>query len=438
MFKFPNFFYGSPMLDDHRGAFDPAFDLARLSRQGLAVLGREYMMAAHLQDRIALPYVLGRFGSDAMREVAIEEWMGASPIYTRRVQRALGFSGDDVGTIFKGIQLDVGAPHHFLDFRFTVHDDRHGEFRLAHCGALMDVEPMGEEHVRGMCHTIEDPTFDATAVATNPRARVRPVHRPPRVPAGRTPHCHWTVTIDPEAEPVTPIPLTARVGASRLARAEIPRPAAGEPGGWVDYDRPLDPDFELEDLAHPTLVVALQESCLQGHLLARALWLSLVERGGDEVARTVAASQWAGSAWIATERIRKAMGIDGDDLAAIAKLLQLHPTFVPRAYVDFHVELADDAVHCWIAPCDALAEEEPAGWFALLGDGEPHRALTTMLHPLNPRARAVSWQRPGAAYAWRVVIDERAEPAPEPEEAALAKLSTGATFVFTPRRPVRR
>ena len=28
--------------------------------------------------------------------------------------------------------------------------------------ALLDVEPMGEEYVHGMCHAIEDPTFDAT------------------------------------------------------------------------------------------------------------------------------------------------------------------------------------------------------------------------------------------------------------------------------------
>ena len=49
-----------------------------------------------------------------------------------------------------------------------------------HCGALMDVEPMGDDFVVAMCHHIEDPTFDATACATNPRARMRPIHRPPR------------------------------------------------------------------------------------------------------------------------------------------------------------------------------------------------------------------------------------------------------------------
>ena len=88
-----------------------------------------------------------------------------------------------------------------MDFRYKLDSPTAGEFWLARCGALVDVEPFGEERVRSMCHDIEDPTFDATAVATNPRARVRPVHRPPAVPRGG-PDCHWTVQIDESADPV--------------------------------------------------------------------------------------------------------------------------------------------------------------------------------------------------------------------------------------------
>ena len=83
---------------------------------------------------------------------------------------------------------------------------------------------MGEDYVRGMCHDIEDPTFDATALATNRKAQVRPIHRPPRTPADRHPHCAWTVIIDesyPEvavhpgdgrrrAEPRAPTPNSTR------------------------------------------------------------------------------------------------------------------------------------------------------------------------------------------------------------------------------------
>ena len=156
---------------------------AALSRDELARLVPELLLIGHLIDRSGMAWCIEALGREGMAEVAIDEWMAASPIYTRRMQRALRLcrlrQASDVVTIFKGLQLDIGAPPQFMDFRYTVHDPWHGEFRLDHCGALMDVEPMGEEYVVSMCHDIEDPTFDATAVATNPRAQVRPVHRPP-------------------------------------------------------------------------------------------------------------------------------------------------------------------------------------------------------------------------------------------------------------------
>src|SRR5690606_40545639 len=124
------------------------------------------------------------------------------------------------------MQLDIGAPPQFMDFRYSVTDARHGAFHLDHCGALLDVEPMGPSMVKKMCHDIEDPTFDATAVATNPRARMRPVHRPPRDPADRTPHCAWTVEIDPDSPGVEPIPAPA---GKRAPPAAAPRPGHRRP-----------------------------------------------------------------------------------------------------------------------------------------------------------------------------------------------------------------
>ena len=117
--------------------------------------------------------------------------MGASPIYTRRMRKTLRFEGDDVSTIMKGLQLDVGFAHQYYDIGWEVESKKRGAFWVNSCGALMDVEPRGEDIVVMVCHDIEDPTFDATAVATNPCARIRPIHRPPRQPVGRVPHCHW-------------------------------------------------------------------------------------------------------------------------------------------------------------------------------------------------------------------------------------------------------
>lgn len=424
-------------MDDYRAAFDPGFHLARLSRRGLAVLAREFQLAAHLQDRAGIPQVLARHGSAAMREIAIAEWMGASPIYTQRIQRLLRFAGGDVETIFKGMQFDVGAPHGFLDFRFQVNADGSGEFWLPYCGALMDVEPMGESFVVGMCHQIEDPTFDATAVATNPRARMRPLHRPPRVPADRQPHCHWNVRIEPDAQPLEEIELTRRVRGSRLAQLELAPIAGGrEAGGMADYSGRLDPDLCLEDFAQPTLVHIAEEFCLQGHLLVRTFMTAIADRWGVEAAREIAAQQFIGSAGVAAERVAPAMQIAAGasrdaDLDAIAKLFQLHPAFYPRAYVDFDVQRTGDTVRCAIRDSGAFHEGDAFSWFALLGESdEAHPALDAIVHAVNPRARCRRIDIAGTRVAWSVEIDPSAEPSAEAAAVSLAKMSKGATFRF--------
>lgn len=215
-----------------------------LSRAELATLVPELLLIGQLIDRSGMPWCIASFGREGMFRIAIEEWAGSSPIYTRRMQRALNYEGGDVITIFKGLQLDIGAPPQFMDFRFTVQDRWHGEFHLDHCGALLDVEPMGPDYVTGMCHDIEDPTFDATAVATNSRAQVRPLHRPPRVPDDRHPHCAWTVTIDESNPAAQPIPALAVVAETRAANWEL-APIAADDDGAADCAGPLLSDIDF-------------------------------------------------------------------------------------------------------------------------------------------------------------------------------------------------
>jgi hypothetical protein len=58
---------------------------------------------------------------------------------------------------------------------------------------------------------------------------------------------------------------------------------------------------------------------------------------------------------------------------------------------------------------------------------------------VNPRASCEpAGTRGDEAFAYDVAIDPDAKPATEAREIALAKISGGAAFVFTPRRPVRQ
>ncbi len=427
-------------LPDYSGTFDPNVTLASFQRQALAHLGREYLLNGHLQDRVGLPLVAKHFGVSDYVHFSIEEWMAASPIYSLRMQRAMNFEGHDVSTVFKNLQLDIGAPHQFMDFQFRLDRPDYGEFWLPHCGALADVEPFGERAVRLMCHEIEDPTFDATAAATHPNMKMRPIHRPPRVPAGRYPACRWKVFLDQEATPYENHPNLDIVRASKLANIGIESATDdGHDGGWDDYAGGFDPGFQLEDLSHAALVTVNQEFAVQSHLLARAFLLCTSQRRDDNAALELGRAQWTGIAALTARRIQAPLGVEGDDIEAVAKVFQLHPCFLPRTYAEFRVEVTgSNTARISLGECPALDEGDVYSWFATLG-AKPHPALDAIAGAVNPRARCHPVPNPtDARLAWDVEIDPDAEPQPEPAELQLARISTGAEFKFEQRRLLRQ
>jgi hypothetical protein len=420
------------------GADPVAHPWAGRSHAELADLARELLLAGHLIDRSGMPHLISRFGRDGMRDVAIDEWMAASPIYTKRMQRLLGFEGDTVEVIFKGMQLDVGAPPEFMDFRYTVHDDRHGEFHLDHCGALMDVEPMGDEYVRAMCHDIEDPTFDATAAATNPRARMLPLHRPPRIPADRQPHCAWTVTIEPDADPL-PFPAQAQqLSASQAAGLALaaPDPSLPDDDGATDYAAPLDADLTMERFSSATLSALVDEVALQGQLLSRAYLLQVADRCDGDEARAIGARQAAGIAGLTTKRLAALLGA-GPDLDGLARLLAVHPLLLPRAYVALRLDRRPvdgaDALVVSLDPCPATDEADGLTWAALLASGAD-AILDAAVVCLAPTATVAAIDPDGDALrTWAVRVDPDAEPRPQPDDVTLTEFSTGAAFTFERR-----
>ncbi|MFC6344528.1 hypothetical protein ACFP8W_21275, partial [Nocardioides hankookensis] len=328
---------------------------ASLSRDELATLVPELLLIGQLIDRSGMAWCISAWGREEMAQVAIEEWAGSSPIYTRRMQRALRYEGTDIITIFKGLQLDIGAPPQFMDFRYDVQDRWHGTFHLDHCGALMDVEPMGESYVRSMCHDIEDPTFDATAVATNPKAQVRPVHRPPRsadeLARDRRPHCAWTVIIDESHPPVSPLAPYYVIERTRAAVVELdPIDPADE--GAADYSGDLVADVDFGTFSHSALVRIADEVCLQMHLLNLSFVHAVRARSTDEAQATdIATKQLIGIAGIASERIHRALGLP-DTAAGALRTLELHPLLNPAAYVEASV----DGGSLTVRPSDATAD----------------------------------------------------------------------------------
>ena len=395
---------------------------AQLSRHELAVLVPELLLIGHMIDRSGMAWCIQEFGRDEMVQIAIEEWAGASPVYTGRMQRALNYEGDDVPTIFKGLQLDIGAPPQFMDFRYTIHDRWHGEFRLDHCGALLDVEPMGDEYVFGMCHTIEDPTFDATAVATNPRAQMRPIHRPPRVPSDRHPHCAWTVTIDESYPEAQSIPALDIVRETRAATWELGAIDRSEEG-LADYSGPLVSDLDFGAFSHSALVRMADEVCLQMHLLYLSFAVAVRARAGSDaaLAASVGTRQLIGLAGLGAERIHRALSLP-DGIVGVLRVFELHPLFNPLGYVNAETHAR---LHVHRSPA-----HDDAAWISLCSPEsvQPLQAIATAIDP------RIHVQISGDSTDWTVELFETDTVAKELPEVAITKVSGGATFEFQPRR----
>ena len=397
-----------------------------LSRSELATLVPELLLIGQLIDRSGMAWCISAWGREQMARIAIEEWAGSSPIYTRRMQRALRYEGDDVVTIFKGLQLDIGAPPQFMDFRYDVQDRWHGTFHLDHCGALLDVEPMGEDYVRSMCHDIEDPTFDATAVATNPRAQIRPVHRPPRSPADRHPHCAWTVTIDESNPPAEHLAPYFAIKDTRAAHAELDPIDPGD-DGLADYSGPLLSDVDFGAFSHSALVRIADEVCVQMHLLNLSFRHAIAARSTDAAQEhEIATKQLVGVAGIAAERIHRALGLPRTAEAAM-RVLELHPLLNPAAYVAATVE--GFTLHV-----EPSAATEDGAWIALCGPGRP-APLQAIVRAVDPHFDVeIDDYLVDDTPRWSATLVRNHEPAAEFSEVAVTRFSGGSTFAFEPRR----
>nr|WP_245569632.1 hypothetical protein [Gordonia shandongensis] len=404
--------------------------LIGLGHARLARLVPESLLSGQLIDRSGMAHLITAFGREGMTQVAIEEWMAASPVYTGRMRAALGIDGDGVEDMFKCLQLDIGAPPQFMDFRFRITDRYHGAFVLDHCGALLDVEPMGEDYVTSMCHDIEDPTFDATAIATNRRARIRPVHRPPRMPADRTPHCEWTVTIEPDREEL-PLPRVTEPVLETRAASVVLSPIDPADEGRSDYRGPLVEDLVFAEFSSSALVRIAEEVAVAHQLLAIGFQLSVLRRTDPASADDILARQLVGIAGITAERLAAALFDGRSDARTLADVLSVHPVFGPVQYTGVVARAGDDGVSVRIPRTSAAVED--GAWMRLLAEGR--------LDALQAAATAVdpTWVIADSRVDGDdLVVDfGRGDPLPESGEVAIVRFSGGSDFTFADRGPSR-
>ncbi|MEZ5571116.1 MAG: hypothetical protein R3E64_03745 [Halioglobus sp.] len=401
-------------MQDYKGPLREDFQWHHLEKKTMARFAREVMLCNQIHDRALLPLVAGRWGSEAMTAQAIDEWMGSSPVYNARIRALHGITGDGVDVIMKGFQLDIGAPHMWLKFHYDVKSHDLGFFWLTSCGAYNGVRGMtGGDHdaETQICVHMEDPTFDATVMAVNRGARCTPVYRPPHggeIPAAGP--CRWQVSIADHIGLVEENPQTAMIERTRAGQFRFATPApTGD--GLNDYSGDFKPDFRLEDLSTAMLSVQLKEFALDVHLLQRSSYLSVQRRHGDAAVIELIGEHCSGMAPVYQARMRRLFGIEGNDMSAILKLLQLDHHFVPE-YVKTGVQLVDEQRgKFWIEDCAAIDDDSTSGILTALWRGKV-TGLEQIVQAINPQAVVTAENPEGSKrFLYSIRIDTTVQPA---------------------------
>jgi hypothetical protein len=257
------------------------------------------------------------------------------------------------------------------------------------------------------------------------------------VPTGG-PDCRWTITIDDARAPVEDHPWLGAMQASALAALpNEPRPN-DEPGGRDDYAGAFDPGFALESLSHRALQVVCREFAFQGHLIARAMMTALDRAFSPEEATAAGIALFAGTAWVAAERVARAFSLDTATSQGLAQAIALTHLVCLDDYAGFSLEVDGDAVRIALR-ADAVGLRETDGYSlpGLVRDGADV-IVEALVHGAD-RAAIVeaAAAHEGELRAWRATPSSGPE-VDEPGYVRVMRFSTGPSTVLFRRAPLAR
>jgi len=382
---------------------------------------REYLLNATCRSR-GLPKVVIRTasiaGADFDRRVD-----GGEPALLEAHQRALGFEGSDVSTVFKNLQLDIGAPHQFMDFQFRSTGPTTANLAVA----LRRADGTSSRSAKSAC--AQCATTSKIRRSTPPRGNPSVHEDAPEStgrrakPAHRYPHCRWAVFMTARARRSSSTRTRDRVGLEGGERGDRRAARDGEPGGWPGLLGPVRSRLPARRSLAPR--ARDREPGVRGAEppARRALSCSAARRRfGDDAASELAEAQWTGSprdceaaARADADRRRRHRG-DREDLLG-------PPVLLPAQLTSTSVEITGPrSARIAIGDC-------PRSRRAIRTRGSPDCALRRTRARRDrgcgePRARCHPVENPkDARLAWDVVIDRGGRAAEEPPELKLARLS---------------
>ena len=160
---------------------------------------------------------------------------------------------------------------------------------------------------------------------------------------------------------------------------------------------------------------------LHVRLLNYSCHYAVGERFGASESRALAHEQYLHLAPVTVHRLRDTFSIEGDDMGAILKVLQLNP-FAPHDYLAMgYAQLSETRGLAWLNDCAAVSEPLQRGLSSLMISEPDDPGFDKLAQVVNPKARVnaidPSEVAPfsdvvGVSCAWEIVTFRKFSPNP--------------------------
>jgi hypothetical protein len=185
-------------LTDYSGDFIPDIKLQDFSKDALlrllAAACRDYIGI----DNIWLNTIRKRFGEEVAFDCSREVWETGWLREVQRSCRAMNISGNDIATLLKYFQTDVGFGVMF-DITCELPRPNLGYVTVNRCWVLDKMERLDSGEMRKAiklaCEELDTPLFQKVASYFNPRIKMSPLKLPPRQRSDEI-ACRWEIKLE--------------------------------------------------------------------------------------------------------------------------------------------------------------------------------------------------------------------------------------------------
>jgi len=131
-----------------------------------------------------------QFGEDVAMDRDLWAWDKYIRYEYKHLMKMFNIEGDDVGTLFKLMQLSAWAGN--LKIEWELKNAAHGIVRVVKCHTLDALLKEGQGRECYFCHVVEQKMFDMQARHLNPKMKARPLLLPPESIGGPI-CCEWEI-----------------------------------------------------------------------------------------------------------------------------------------------------------------------------------------------------------------------------------------------------